>query len=532
VVCQSIKDTERVGQLLCGSEYIGDPGAILEITSESSDEALEALAAVESPDSPIRAIVSVNMLREGWDVRNIAVIVALRKLASQTLTEQILGRGLRLPFGRRTGVSQVDQVDIVAHDSYEQLLRQKNSLAARIEIDGDSKPAPSPPTSAAVPLPDLAFPRVPVEFTLGGDAPPLPGVDELTGGLFGESPRPVPAGFAEMETREGDRGPRFVRRTEGSPLIVFPRREARLEVKPFDLSSIANADAEAAGRQFTQETPSYLYRTALTGVRKGTKVKVRETTTTEQISAVLVGVESVAEALRNAILHLPEVPQTLPSRNGAYRLAKAFLKGAGVTSASDAQPWGQDRIGQAVQAMRSLVRDELRKDRHVQAFVFVDVGVPTEPIIMPSHALDATVDDYAKQVPFGGWKKSITPTATFDARTTEWALARILDDDPHVAWWLRLDTMGQVHIQMPTAGHYYPDFIVIDTNGRHWVVEGKSDKEAKADDVQAKKTSAETWARAVRDQGKGDWHYLFATESAIRAAHHTWDGLVKAARPE
>ena len=51
------------------------------------------------------------MLREGWDVKNIAVIVALRKLASQTLTEQILGRGLRLPFGCRTGSLPVDQVD-------------------------------------------------------------------------------------------------------------------------------------------------------------------------------------------------------------------------------------------------------------------------------------------------------------------------------------------------------------------------------------------------------------------------------------
>lgn len=122
VVCQSIEHATDVGQVLAGPGFIGDPGAVLEITSQSSDEALAALAAVESPDSSIRAIVSVNMLREGWDVRNIAVIVALRKLASQTLTEQILGRGLRLPFGRRTGVPDVDQVDLVAHDSYSQLL--------------------------------------------------------------------------------------------------------------------------------------------------------------------------------------------------------------------------------------------------------------------------------------------------------------------------------------------------------------------------------------------------------------------------
>lgn len=67
------------------------------------------------------------MLREGWDVKNIAVIVALRRLASQTLTEQILGRGLRLPFGQRTLVDAIDQVDLVAHDSYRQLLDQKKT---------------------------------------------------------------------------------------------------------------------------------------------------------------------------------------------------------------------------------------------------------------------------------------------------------------------------------------------------------------------------------------------------------------------
>jgi type III restriction enzyme len=76
---------------------IGEASAVLVITSQSSDEALASLAAVEDPGSPVRAVVSVDKLKEGWDVKNIGVIVALRALASQTLTEQILGRGLRLP---------------------------------------------------------------------------------------------------------------------------------------------------------------------------------------------------------------------------------------------------------------------------------------------------------------------------------------------------------------------------------------------------------------------------------------------------
>ena len=101
VVCQTVEDAKEAASLLAGESYIGDPAAVLEVTSQSSDEALTALASVEDPDSPIRAVVSVDKLKEGWDVKNIGVIVALRRLASQALTEQILGRGLRLPYGHR-----------------------------------------------------------------------------------------------------------------------------------------------------------------------------------------------------------------------------------------------------------------------------------------------------------------------------------------------------------------------------------------------------------------------------------------------
>lgn len=42
---------------------------------------------------------SVNKFKEGWDVKNIAVVVTLRAMASEVLTQQTMGRGLRPPFG-------------------------------------------------------------------------------------------------------------------------------------------------------------------------------------------------------------------------------------------------------------------------------------------------------------------------------------------------------------------------------------------------------------------------------------------------
>src|SRR5690606_34855043 len=49
-------------------------------------------------------------------------IVPLRASASDILTEQTLGRGLRLPYGKRTGVDAVDTLTVIAHDRFNDLI--------------------------------------------------------------------------------------------------------------------------------------------------------------------------------------------------------------------------------------------------------------------------------------------------------------------------------------------------------------------------------------------------------------------------
>src|SRR5665213_1228087 len=76
-------------------------GEISEASSGKAKEELEALRKqaneIDAPGSPYKAIVSVLMLKEGWDVRNVTTIVGLRAYASKSniLPEQTLGRGLR-----------------------------------------------------------------------------------------------------------------------------------------------------------------------------------------------------------------------------------------------------------------------------------------------------------------------------------------------------------------------------------------------------------------------------------------------------
>lgn len=76
-------------------------GEISESATGKNKEELEKLRQqandIDGMDSPYKAIVSVLMLKEGWDVRNVTTIVGLRAYAAQSniLPEQTLGRGLR-----------------------------------------------------------------------------------------------------------------------------------------------------------------------------------------------------------------------------------------------------------------------------------------------------------------------------------------------------------------------------------------------------------------------------------------------------
>ena len=62
---------------------------------------LSLLKTVDDPDSPVEWIVSVSMLTEGWDVKNVFQIVPHEQRAfnSKLLISQVLGRGLRIPIG-------------------------------------------------------------------------------------------------------------------------------------------------------------------------------------------------------------------------------------------------------------------------------------------------------------------------------------------------------------------------------------------------------------------------------------------------
>lgn len=103
-------------------------------TGAEEEEMIGRLLKVEDAGEPTEIVIHVNMLKEGWDVTNLYTIVPLRAANARILIEQSIGRGLRLPYGKRTGVSAVDRLSIVAHDKFQEIVDEANRADSPIRM--------------------------------------------------------------------------------------------------------------------------------------------------------------------------------------------------------------------------------------------------------------------------------------------------------------------------------------------------------------------------------------------------------------
>jgi type III restriction enzyme len=103
-------------------------------TGAEEDEMVQRLLAVEGAAEPPEIVIHVNMLKEGWDVTNLYTIVPLRAANARILIEQSIGRGLRLPYGKRAGVAAVDRLSIVAHDKFQEIIDEANRQDSAIRL--------------------------------------------------------------------------------------------------------------------------------------------------------------------------------------------------------------------------------------------------------------------------------------------------------------------------------------------------------------------------------------------------------------
>ena len=126
--------------------HTNNNGEISESDAKKSKEELDKLRKqsnqIDTWGSPYKVIVSVLMLKEGWDVRNVTTIVGLRAYASKSniLPEQTLGRGLRRMY---LGADTTEYVSVVGTDAFMEFvesIKNEGVVLERRPMGGGSKP--------------------------------------------------------------------------------------------------------------------------------------------------------------------------------------------------------------------------------------------------------------------------------------------------------------------------------------------------------------------------------------------------------
>ena len=555
VVASSIDEANDIADILSGPDLIGDSEAILVVTSEEPDATLAKLDTLEEPNSPFRAVVSVSMLKEGWDNKAIYVIAATRSLESQLLTEQVLGRGLRLPFGHRVGVPMLDTVDVVSHNSFRTLLKEakvllEQTVGERADI-----------SVAIDPTPGIATPVVPfskatgageknVEFLLpGAPAAAVDAADGTQGDLFdvdGDADTDVHVGLVIAEVGQRLEDARTAAETLATPLtprspggvripLFLPRVTTRWVRDPFSLTSINLVDVEALGRRFADDEAPVLIRKLLDAERddSGTVQVVIHDANGDPIVATQAAMpfDSIESDLVSRLMRTNGITASMAEANAAVGIARAFLAGAEVTEQT---PWRKEHGQLATACLADWISQKQTSSpaREVKEVTQVKWPEPQERLEARPPAdrhLVTSSAEFVRLYPYSGWERAVYAVNSFHAYSTEFRLAEMFETTPGIKAWVRVNEtvpLRITYLQGAIQREYEPDFIVVDEDGTYWIVEGKSNKDMDDPVVVAKSDAAKAWVSAVNASNdvQERWGYLLASESAIAAAS-SWASL-------
>ncbi len=524
VVCASKDDADEVEGILKhgGFESGRFASAVLKVYSDATDldAQIERLDDVENPESDVRVIVAVGMLKEGWDVKNVYVIASLRASVSQILTEQTLGRGLRLPFGRYTGVELLDTLEVVAHERYEALIKQIDKLRESF-IDYRTTleaPAVGPLGTSDQPV-DLSFTDAGEKGAAeGGVAPIVTDIDSRMDHLEGE-----------LAAAGDPLHPRMDR-----PTIELPIVSGDVITNPFSLNDITDlAPYRAEGRRIASTPTERLRRVIVWGKVTEKEGGEREARLERRASTVDISSPVVRRPLAASVAAIVAgvmATGLVPARKGEparlRELVDALVEGIGADAETVLSAY-PDRaiagIGAKIkEAQRAFVpKPDFRGDVTLQGFAKVREGRAT--------VLDDRFGPFARGVGYLGYEKSLYEQDWFDSGSAERDLANLIDDAPEVIVWLRLQ---RGDLPLPWRGPneaYHPDFVVVERDDHHYVIEGKRDTDADRKDVAMKREAASRWANHVMTATGTSWRYLFVLESDITAAKGSWEALKRLA---
>jgi type III restriction enzyme len=570
------RDTTHAAQLLTTVQTLFEgryQGKAIQVDSSKSgaeeEEMITRLLAVESVNEPTEIVIHVNMLKEGWDVTNLYTIVPLRAANARTLIEQSIGRGLRLPYGKRTGNAAVDRLNIVAHDRFQEIIDEANKgdspiRLQRIILDAptadDKKISIEIPSNVGVIIDDTNYFKI---QRLAENAATIPTHEPL---FKTEAERTTARVVAEVAANYA----------ANRDFVPTSTALLKADVQQAIAAEVRERLTPQQGALFTADNAADL--AAI--VAKTTTVMVQQTI---DIPRILVNPTGEVETgfhpfkLDVSGLHLQPGDRELVGQ--MLRTHEQFhLKAAAgkqeerledyivfaLLDHDDIDYFSQKEIlydlaGQMVQHLRSYLSEDeahnvLNKDRkliareiHVQMLkhfwekasgfeVQVSRGFTplkscnfTANANQPPRFYRETVTETGKikQMLFGGFERCLYPLQKFDS-DTERRFAVLLERDAQ-KWFKPAKGQFQIYYKLGTEQpEYVPDFVA-ETDDAILMVETKAKTDMEAPDVQAKADAARRWCSHASDyaleQGTKAWRYLLIPHDEVKEDRKLTDFL-------
>ena len=572
------RDTTHAAQLLSllesDSFYNGRyQGKVIQVDSSKSgkdeEEMIERLLAVESVDEPTEIVIHVNMLKEGWDVTNLYTIVPLRAANARTLIEQSIGRGLRLPYGKRTGVEVVDRLNIIAHDRFQEIIDEANKGDSVLKLKQVILDAPSEDDK-----------KVSVQVYSGV---------KTKLGLAETSSENIRQGISETNSSV-DYQPVFKTETEKSIARKVMEAAAKYASRPSEAPTSQALLTVEIREKIVQEVQTALQPAQgellideldiAEIVAKTTETMVNQTIDIPRITVVPSGEVSTgfhSFKLDLSSLHLQPSEREITIHNLHTNEQSSLSAELGMKEKrpedyivfslmdfDDIDYFTQadllyDLAGQMVAQLRDYLSEEevlsvLDKERrliareiHAQMMAnFWEKAASYEARVSqgfstlkpcnytvladePIHSVRQTPKDVSriKQMLFGSFSKCLYPLQKFDS-DTERRFAVILERDAQK--WFK-PAQGQFQIYWKSgfdSKEYIPDFVV-ETEDSIWLVETKAGKDLKDPEVLAKADAAFEWCKyatdyALQHNGKS-WRYVLIPHDEVAESKKLADFL-------
>lgn len=485
------------------------------ITAEEEERTTRDLLEIESIHNPIEIVIHVNMLREGWDVVNLYTIVPLRRANSRTLIEQSLGRGLRLPFGERTGKTAIDRLTIVSHDRFDEIVAEASRPDSLIQKS----------------------------YTIGCSECPAEGIEPIEAKpkimteieVYGEVSRPVAEKILKILETTGVRDPdklgKMLAVSLGEPEESIQPLVAKV-LKQYEALSIRIPRIQVMPetihpgryRDFELDTSHIsLMRTSSGIILQGLLDGERESVAAEQrvllkelpeeyLARRLIDDSSVSETEENSVIALKISQQMI-------RHLRSYLK-------------TEEEVRQVVSENGAMLADFMlaQMKAHYEPaiekftctvgreFTFlksVYYSLPKGSIALPYTQTPASKSQISKTL-FSGFTKSIYPVVQFDS-DSERVFANIMEQDTTVLKWVKTPPKS-LFLYYQKDVRYEPDFIVETSDGL-FMCEVKSSAEINDKIVLQKQEAAVHWCEAAtqhaKEHGAKSWSYVLIPHNEV-----------------